>query len=139
MTPELTTTIARQVIAETLLVFDVTLLVFIVRHMSCEIRRRGFVAARARIGNKAAVAIGVHVFGLTIIRGWTTLQYYLLSKDINPDGVDSLYAVPFVGLVFAVVGMACCIRIFSPAKWGNWGWILAFMAALGFVGWMQAP
>lgn len=138
MIEETSAAIIRQVIAEALLVFDLSLLVFITRHTYCEVKRRGLAAARQRIGNQAAIAVGVHVLGLTIIRAWSTAQYYLQGRDINPDIVENIYAIPLVGLGFAVVGMACCIRIFSPARWGNWGWVLSFMAAIGFVGWMQA-
>jgi hypothetical protein len=129
---------AREVIAESLFVFDVGLLVFIAAHLRREFCLRGFRAARARLGNQAALAVGVHTVGLMIIRGWTTLQFYLKGIGYNPVSVEEAYPVALTGLVIAVLGMACCIRIFSPRRWGNFGWILVFSAAIGFVGWMQA-
>lgn len=138
MSPEVSATIAREVIAETLLIFDIGLLLFIAVHLRRELRVRGFNGARTRLGNQAAVAVAVHVIGLSLIRGWTTVQYFLRSQGTDPDVVQNIYQVPMIGLALAVLGMACCIRIFSPARWGNWGWVLTFMAAVGFVGWMQA-
>lgn len=128
----------RQVIAEALLVFDLGLLCFIVVHLRREVRRRGFALARTRLGNQAAVAVGVHILGLTLIRSWTTYLYWANESGVDTSGAEDAYPLAMVGLVIAMVGMACCIRIFSPVRWGNWGWILTFCAALGFVGFMQS-
>lgn len=134
----LNSTQAREIIAETLLIFDIGLLAFIVFHIRREVALRGFAGMRSRLGNQAAVAVGVHIFGLTIIRAWTTTQYYMGARGIDTAGVEEQYPVALIGLFIAMTGMACCIRIFSPERFGNWGWLLTVMAAIGFVGFMQA-
>lgn len=128
---------AREVIAETLLIFDIALLFFIASHLRREYRNRGWANMRVQLGNQAAIAVAVHIFGLTIIRAWTTAQYWLERNGYSSLVVEDQYQIALLGLIISVIGMACCIRIFSPARWGNWGWMLSFVAALGFVGLMQ--
>lgn len=129
---------AREIIAETLLVFDVAMVCFIGSHLWREYRTLGFVRARSRLGNQAAVAFGVHIIGLAVIRWWSAIQYWLDRHGLSSRWLESHSQIALGGLVISVIGMACCIRIFSPARWGNWGWALTFLAALGFVGFMQA-
>lgn len=130
--------IIRQVIAETLLIFDIGLGLFILRYLRLEYCKRGWRGMRARVANQAAFAVLVHITGLGLIRLWTVIQFVMMKHGVDPSGVDDIYQIPSVGLFLAVLGMSCCIRVFSPVHWGNWGWVMTFLAAAGFVGYMQS-
>lgn len=128
---------AREVIAETLFIMDAGFLCFVGSYIGQQIREIGVRNLWGRLGNKAALAVALHVLGLMIIRGWSTSMYWMVHHGINQAALEDAYEIALWGLVLACVGMALCIRVFSPAKWGNWGWVITFCAALVFVGYMQ--
>lgn len=131
------TALAREVVAETLFIFDLALASFIAIHLFREIRKRGIRLAWTRLGNRAALAVGVHMTGLAVIRGWSTAMYWMRFHGIDPAPIDNAFQIPLFGLSLAAVGMAGCIRIFSPAEWGEWGWVVTFMVVALFIGYMQ--
>ncbi len=130
--------VIRQIIAEILLVFDIGLGIFIARYLWCEYRKRGLKEMRERVANQAAIAVGMHIIGLGIIRTWSVVQFVIVKHGGNPGPVENEFQFPLIGLILAVAGMSCCIRVFAPVKWKHWGWLLIFMAALAFVGYMQS-
>lgn len=127
----------RQVINNSLLVLDLALLIFIARHLYRETRLTGLQAAYNRLGNQAALSIFIHVIGLTMIRGWSALLLYYQGQGVDAWQIEQLYPVGVIGLFIALVGMGCCIRIFSRAEWGHWGWVLSSAAAMMFAVGMQ--
>ncbi len=57
-----------------------------------------------------------------------TLIWY--HKDEISDILISIPSVIFLlGLIISLIGVLCTIRIFSPNRWGNWGWIVSLIMA----------
>lgn len=133
----MTALVIRQIINNALFVLDIALVAFIVRHLICEVRTGGLQYAYGRLGNQAALAILVHIVGLTMIRGWSALLLYYQGQGVDAWQIEQLYPIGIVGASIALIGMGCCIRIFSRQEWGNWGWIVSVAAAASFVIGMQ--
>jgi hypothetical protein len=130
--------VVREIVTETLFVLDISLFIFISFHLYQEAHAIGFRKIWGRLGNRAAIAFAVHVTGLATLRGWTAFQYWLKDHHYRPPTDDENAAVLLIGLIISVVGMAFVIKIFSPIRWNNWGWILTMMAAAAFIGYMHA-
>lgn len=127
---------------EILVALDLELLFIIIVHMVDQIKKVGWKQARSRLGNLAAIAIGTHMLGLTIQRGWNTWIFHskvnIGYSDLQFTYIDGI-GIPLAGLAIGVIGMALCIRVFTPVRWGNWGWILSILFAIVFVVWLEMP
>lgn len=134
----MTALIIRQIVNNALLVLDLALIGFIVRHLISEVHTTGLKRTYARLGNQAALAILIHIVGLTMIRAWSALLLYYQGQGVDAWKIEQLYPIGIVGASIALIGMGCCIRIFSREEWGNWGWIGSVGAAAVFVIGMQA-
>lgn len=82
-------------------------------------------------GRAAAIAIAVFVAGETIFRGWVWWWRHQINDGIPVDWMREV-PVPAIGLIVAMVGAFCMIRIFSFVRWPAWAWVgaMAFTVAL---------
>lgn len=74
------------------------------------------------MGWPAKAAVGLFFLSLgELIRSVTVWEI------IHYRGTESTYATDIgpllVALLFVTVGALCCIRVFTPDKWGHWLWV----------------
>lgn len=122
----------RELNTEILFVMDIGLLCFIVYYLYSQIKLMGVKYAFMRMGNQAALVIGIHVLGLTIQRSWSMVMYWMRFNAIGYMLMEETYQVVLVGLAITAIGLAGTVRIFSPPSWGNYGWMTVFAAAAIF-------
>lgn len=70
---------------------------------------------------RPAIAINVLILGDMIIRGTLWIIRHAINSDIplsSPD-VGPTYWLVLLGGLISIVGVACCIRVFSPYEWGD--------------------
>jgi hypothetical protein len=127
---------------EILFALDLELLFIVIVHTIDQIRKVGWKQTRSRLGNLAAMAIGLHMLGLTLQRGWNTWIFHSKVSvgygELQFGYVDGI-CIPLTGLALGVVGMIACIRIFTPARWGHWGWVMSSLFTVVFVVWLELP
>lgn len=87
-----------------------------------------------------AAAIGVFtlILGDFIIRlsVWTWRHVINTSGSIDRDLEAILNFGTTFGVAVAAIGGACIIRYFSPARWGEWPWILVTAVAASWSSYM---
>lgn len=130
--------LARQVINNTLFILDVVLAVFLVLYIIKEGRKRGWAEAYERLGVQAAMAVLVLQIGHIVLRGWSAVLLWYYANGRDALQIENKYPVALVGAILCVIGMLCCIRIFSRERWGHWGWVFAIVFGILFVIGVQA-
>lgn len=80
-------------------------------------------------GRAAAIAIAVFVAGETIFRGWVWLWRHQINDGMTVDWMREVPA-PAIGLIVAMVGAFCMMRVFSFARWPRWFWAGAMVVTV---------
>lgn len=119
----------RQILSGTLLVLDLLLGTLLALYLWDQLRREGWARARADIVNQAAFGLLAVMVGHAVIRGWTSYLLWLQAHGFPSWELELTYPVAFLGLLIAVVGKLCVIRVFSRDSWGHWGWLGGLAAA----------
>lgn len=89
----------------------------------------------SRVRNQAALSLLVYFVGETIARGWASLLLYKLQNGrdlVATFAVEEQYPVALIGAAIAFIGAICCIRVFSPPRWGR-AWLLVVAVAGAFM------
>lgn len=73
---------------------------------------------------RPAIAFLVVWAGNAILRG--PIFYQRTRANMGLESVEPTYAL-FIGGSLLIMGFLCCIRVFSPVKWGHWSWILSLL------------
>lgn len=125
--------LARQIINNGLFVLDIVLMAVIVHHLVREYCALGLRRAYNRLGNQAAFAVLVLMVGHIVIRGWAAALLWHYDRGVNPLEIEERYPVGLAGAALALVGMVCCVRIFSPYRWRNVIWPGSILLAAAFI------
>lgn len=128
-----TAAMARELNTEVLYIMDMGGAVFLGLFLYKDLVKRGFFPMKENPGNKLAIGLFIHLVGLAILRGWSVTMYVLGALGLDPNVVEEQFQISLIGLMIAVLGMACIIRVISPPKWRHWGWITVYAAAVLFV------
>jgi hypothetical protein len=113
------------------------LLFICARYFVIEYREHGFDRQRMH----AAIAVGVMMFGNTLLRGWVWWLRHLQNRGMDSTHmVDMpLGLVPLIGTAVQVVGLLLMIRALAPDACGNRGWVVSGVLALAgtiLAGWL---
>lgn len=109
------------------------------RHFIIRAREDGIKQAYREITAKAALSLAVYFTGSAIMRAWV---WFLLILQRAGDEIAFLTDRPEIALfaaTVAVIGALCCIRVFSPGRYGRYFWIGTGVAAVivpGAVHWL---
>lgn len=89
--------------------------------------------AEHQITMRAAIAFVLYFGGATVSRFWGWLNLRFLLFGDYPDIMDTTYPVAAIGSLISLAGAIWLTAIFSPSRWGHWGWISAILFGLAFV------
>lgn len=125
----------RQIIAETLFIFDVIFAVVLIRYLWINKSGQPW---WEQVHLQGAFAFLTLIVGHILIRGWSIVSFVAIKRQgASIFDMENWLPVSFVGTIIAVIGMIWCIRVFSPGRWGEVGWIVAVILAGCFVAAMR--
>lgn len=84
----------------------------------------------ARLGNQAAVAIAMFMFGETLNRGWGAVLTVAFSRGYDIGVIESQYPIALVGATICIFGILAKLRLFTPDRWGNRLWVYGGITVL---------
>lgn len=130
--PVFTASQASEIISEMLFISDIGLILLVMAVVRLDKIEHG------AITNKKNIALMILLAGTVGIRGWSSATY--LVQRFGGDYLtfaENTYVFALLCLVVTLCGVGFLIKLFSPPRWGNLGWMLIFSAAISYVGWMQ--
>jgi hypothetical protein len=121
----------RELIAQFLFIFDLALGAMLLHYLAEQART--FERWWRRPAAQAAMAILTLVLGQTMVRLWSIVIFAEYRHGVGIFDLENRYPMALLGTAIAVIGLCWCIRIFSPDKWREKGWIAACVVGLLFV------
>ena len=74
-------------------------------------------------GSEVARAIGMFDLGFVILCGWWWLRFHLRNDGYDITWMDDHPVGVVIGLVIAMVGIFCMVRVFSLSRAPAWIWL----------------
>lgn len=103
------------------MMFMITILVIMVRHLVVEIKNRA--DWRQRLGNRSAIFMIVFLVGEIVSRAWSWFLYSALSRGGDISEFENQYHLGLVSTIIVALGGLGLVYAYSPAKWKHWGWV----------------
>lgn len=125
---------ARELINNSWTVLGICIVLIFSRWLWTEFRQSGF---SIRDRNKAAISITIYFVGEAVARGWTVAMLWSFRHPTYRETVQGLYPIALIGGAIAMWGALCMIRIFTPAEWRHWPWVVSGILAVSW-GWLIA-
>lgn len=122
----------RRIFAVVMMVFSIVLLIVMLRHLALEIwhNRRGW---WLRLGNQAAVATSVFMFGEILSRFWGWIIYGNLIRGRDIGELENTYPLGMMATLIISIGLMFLIVVYSPRVAWIIGAISAAVAATIFI------
>jgi hypothetical protein len=83
--------------------------------------------------NRAAIGLALYFGGLAITRLWGWLLIQTQADGVYSASLDAIYPVSVAGQAISMIGAVWLTAIFTPASWGNRGWVIASVCGALFI------
>lgn len=73
--------------------------------------------------NQACIAQITYLTGESLRSSWVWVSLFTYNNSGRTDLLEHFWGIAIVSVTVGSIGALCCIRVYSPARWGNRGWI----------------
>lgn len=82
------------------------------------------------LGNRLVIGLYTYFFGITLYRFWQFYVLILYEQGRFDEAVafEVRWGIGLWTSAIAIIGAACFARVFAPARWGHWTWIIGLPA-----------